>query len=76
MTDVDRLTVRYASPLALMHDLRRMGATNALIERRRPPLRRATLTRMMEIYARAFRRSRRPHPRDVRDRLAVGLGAA
>ena len=31
-----------------------MGATNALIERRRVPLRRATLMRMAEIYARRF----------------------
>ena len=54
VTDIDRLTVRYASPLALMHDLRRMGATNALIERRRTPLRRATLRRMMEIYGERF----------------------
>ena len=54
VADVDRLTVRYASPLALMHDLRRMGATNALIERRRAPLRRATLLRMAEIYAERF----------------------
>ncbi len=54
VTDVDRLTVRYASPLALMHDLRRMGATNALVERRRKPLRRATLHRMIEIYADRF----------------------
>lgn len=51
VTDVERLTVRYASPLELMHDLRRMGATNALTERRRQPLRRTTLRRMMEIYA-------------------------
>jgi SAM-dependent methyltransferase len=54
VTDVDRVTVRYASPLALMHDLRRMGATNALIERGRRPLKRATLRRMMEIYAERF----------------------
>jgi SAM-dependent methyltransferase len=54
VTDVDRLTVRYASPLALMHDLRRMGATNALTERRRRPLKRATLARMLEIYAARF----------------------
>ncbi len=54
VTDVDRLTVRYASPLALMHDLRRMGAANALVERRRTPLRRATLRRMVEIYAERF----------------------
>jgi SAM-dependent methyltransferase len=51
VTDVDRLTVRYASPFALMTELRRMGATNALVERRRAPLRRATLLRMAEIYA-------------------------
>jgi hypothetical protein len=54
VTDVDRLTVRYASPLALMHDLRRMGATNVLMERRRKPLKRVTLTRMMEIYGERF----------------------
>jgi SAM-dependent methyltransferase len=54
VTDLDRLTVRYASPLALMHDLRRMGAANALIERRRAPLRRATLRRMIEIYTERF----------------------
>jgi SAM-dependent methyltransferase len=54
VTDVDRLTVRYASPLALMHDLRRMGATNPLVDRSRRPLRRATLARMLEIYAERF----------------------
>lgn len=54
VTDIERITVRYASPLALMHDLRRMGATNVLTERRRKPLRRATLTRMLEIYGERF----------------------
>jgi SAM-dependent methyltransferase len=54
VTDVDRLTVRYPSPLALMHELRRMGATNPLIDRSRRPLRRATLARMLEIYAQRF----------------------
>ncbi len=54
VTDVDRIAVRYASPLALMHDLRRMGATNPLLERSRRPLKRATLMRMMEIYAERF----------------------
>jgi SAM-dependent methyltransferase len=54
VTDVDRLTVRYASPLDLMHDLRRMGATNVLIDRHRAPLTRATLARMLEIYAERF----------------------
>jgi SAM-dependent methyltransferase len=54
VTDIDRVTVRYATPLALMHDLRRMGAANALAERRRTPLRRTTLRRLFEIYAERF----------------------
>src|SRR5262249_688591 len=48
VTDVDHITVRYATPLRLLHDLRRMGATNPLVERRRVPLRRATLMRALE----------------------------
>jgi SAM-dependent methyltransferase len=54
VTDVERITVRYASPFGLMADLRRMGATNVLAERRRAPLRRATLRRMVELYAERF----------------------
>jgi SAM-dependent methyltransferase len=54
VTDVDRVTVRYDTAFALMHDLRRMGATNALLDRRRSPLKRATLMRMAEIYAERF----------------------
>jgi SAM-dependent methyltransferase len=54
VADVERLTVRYASPLALMHDLRRMGATNVLVERSRRPLKRAVLARMMESYGARF----------------------
>jgi SAM-dependent methyltransferase len=54
VTDVDRVTVRYDTVFGLMHDLRRMGATNALLARRRTPLRRATLLRMAEIYAERF----------------------
>jgi SAM-dependent methyltransferase len=54
VTDVDRVCVRYESAFALMHDLRRMGATNALNARRRVPLKRATLMRMSEIYAQRF----------------------
>lgn len=54
VTDVDRVVVRYSSAFALMQDLRRMGAANVLIERRRTPSRRATLLRMAEIYAERF----------------------
>ncbi len=54
VVDSDRLTVRYPTVFELMHDLRRMGATNVLRERSRRPLRRATLMRMAEIYAQRF----------------------
>jgi SAM-dependent methyltransferase len=54
VTDVDRVVVRYSSPLALMADLRRMGATNPLVERRRVPLRRDVLARLLEVYAERF----------------------
>jgi hypothetical protein len=54
VTDVERLTVRYSSAFDLMHDLRRMGATNPLVARRRVPLRRRTLMQMADIYARRF----------------------
>ena len=54
VTDVDRIVVRYDSAIALMQDLRRMGATNILIERRRAPTRRTTLFRMAQIYGERF----------------------
>jgi SAM-dependent methyltransferase len=54
VTDVDRVVVRYSSPLALMADLRRMSATNPLVERRRVPLRRDVLARLVEVYAERF----------------------
>jgi SAM-dependent methyltransferase len=45
-------------PFADLRDLgallRRMGATNPLIDRRRRPLRRATLARMLDIYGERF----------------------
>jgi SAM-dependent methyltransferase len=54
VTDVDRVVVRYDSAFALMQDLRRMGATNILVERRRAPTRRATMLRMAQVYAERF----------------------
>ena len=54
VADVDRIVVRYANTFALMQDLRRMGAGNVLIERRRAPTRRTTLLRMAEIYGERF----------------------
>jgi SAM-dependent methyltransferase len=54
VTDVDRILVRYDNVFALMQDLRRMGATNVLVERRRAPTRRATLLKMAQIYGERF----------------------
>jgi SAM-dependent methyltransferase len=54
VTDVDRIVVRYDNAFALMADLRRMGATNVLVERRHAPTRRATLARMAQIYGERF----------------------
>lgn len=54
VTDSDRYTLRYDTAFALMAELRRMGATNALVARRRTPLRRATLLRMADIYRERF----------------------
>lgn len=54
VTDVDSVVARYADPFALFRDLRAMGATNALAERRRAPLRRTTLLRAAEAYAERF----------------------
>lgn len=51
VADRDTLTVRYRSPLRLLHDLRAMGEANALAERRRVFLRRDTLMRAMAILA-------------------------
>lgn len=51
VTDVETVTVRYASAFGLMRDLRAMGATSALVDRSRQPLSRRVLQRMAEIYA-------------------------
>jgi NADH dehydrogenase [ubiquinone] 1 alpha subcomplex assembly factor 5 len=54
VADSDSVTVTYPSPLALMHDLRAMAATNVLAARCRLPLRRATLARAIEVYTERF----------------------
>ena len=54
VADTDLVTVRYPDPFALMRDLQAMGWSNALHERRRVPLRRATLLRAAEIYTERF----------------------
>lgn len=54
VADVDRITVSYPNALKLMQDLRGMGETNAIHERRRNFTRRATLFRAAEIYQEMF----------------------
>lgn len=54
VADADLVEVTYPSPMALMRDLRNMGASNMLTERRKTPLRRATFARALEIYKERF----------------------
>jgi hypothetical protein len=54
VADAEKITVTYPDPLALMHDLRGMGETNALSARRRTSLRRQTLARAAALYAERF----------------------
>lgn len=51
VADADTITVTYANALALMRELARMGEANATVARPRRPLRRSTLIRAAEIYA-------------------------
>ncbi len=57
VVDADVVTVYYTTPLHLMREIRAMGSANILIERRRAPLRRATLMRAAEIYVERFSRA-------------------
>lgn len=50
VVDRERLTIDYADPLRLLADLRAMGETNALAERRKTPLSRAVLFAAMAAY--------------------------
>jgi hypothetical protein len=53
VADVERVVVRYANPVTLLHDLRGMGLTNTLAARRKT-LRRATLLRALALYGERF----------------------
>lgn len=54
VVDSEVVTVTYASPLALMQEIRAMGASNMLTARRRRPVTRRLLMRAAEIYAERF----------------------
>jgi len=52
--DTETITVSYADPFRLMADLRGMGETNAVLERRKRGLRRATLMDAVNHYRTQF----------------------
>lgn len=54
VADSDVVQVTYESPLALMREIKAMGASNALVERRRTPVTRGLLFRAAEIYQEKF----------------------
>ncbi|MGO9986315.1 MAG: methyltransferase domain-containing protein [Rhodomicrobium sp.] len=54
VADSERLTVTYAGPLALMRELKAMGAANPLAARSKKPLRRDTLARACALYSERF----------------------
>ena len=54
VSDADVVSVTYATPLDLMRDVQAMGASNALAERRKAPLKRSVLMRASEIYTSRF----------------------
>ncbi len=54
VADTDQIVVRYEHPLKLLADLRGMGETNILHQRRKLFLKRRVLMRAMEIYTRDF----------------------
>jgi SAM-dependent methyltransferase len=54
VADSQRFNVTYATPLALMRDLRAMGETNVMMDRLRRPMRREMLARVCARYAERF----------------------
>jgi hypothetical protein len=54
VADSDRLTVTYPDPVALMRDIKAMGASNMLVARRRKPVTRRLLLAAAEVYAGRF----------------------
>ncbi len=54
VVDIDTITATYPNAMALMRELRAMGESNALLERRRRFTRRATLARAAAIYQERF----------------------
>lgn len=54
VVDAETVTVSYNSPLALMRELKAMGASNMLSARRKSPVTRRLLLRAAEVYGERF----------------------
>src|SRR5262249_85560 len=54
VVDNDRIQVTYPNPLALLHDLRCMGETNALYNRAQAPLSRTIIKHVFDIYQKRY----------------------
>jgi len=54
VVDSETVNVTYANPLALMREIKAMGASNMLCERSRRPVSRRLLMRAVELYAERF----------------------
>ncbi len=54
VVDSEIVTVTYSDPLALMREIKAMGASNMLADRHRRPVTRRLLARALEIYGERF----------------------
>ncbi len=54
VVDSETVTVNYANPIAVMREVKAMGASNMLVARRRTPVTRRLLLRAAEIYSERF----------------------
>lgn len=54
VVDSETVTVTYETPIALMREIKAMGASNMLASRHRRPVTRSLLARACEIYAERF----------------------
>jgi NADH dehydrogenase [ubiquinone] 1 alpha subcomplex assembly factor 5 len=54
VADSDVVRVTYATPLALMREIKATGASNMLVSRRRVPVTKTLLARACEVYAERF----------------------
>jgi SAM-dependent methyltransferase len=54
VVDIDRTLVRYSDPIALIHEIRSLGLSNAMADRSRKPVTRSLLGEAAAIYRRKF----------------------